>query len=77
MEIVGEFLGFDADKHILSYFSYHWKPLFLAIASRSQFAKQAANLWAIKQKLLERAAQKIQQDRVHIIDGFPLRDQSN
>jgi hypothetical protein len=51
MELIGEFQGKDADKHIWEYFLGHWKSLFPALGSRSQFAKQAQNLWAIKQQL--------------------------
>ena len=72
MEIVVEFLSLDADKHIWSYFSIHWKHLFPAIGSYSQFAKQPMNLWAIKQKLLDTMTQKSQQDKLHIVDGFPI-----
>jgi hypothetical protein len=49
MEIVGEFLGFDTDQDIWKYFRSHWRHWFPALGSRSTFARQAANLWSIKQ----------------------------
>ena len=48
MEVVGEFVGFDTDKAIWSYFKEHWSNMFPSIGSRSQFAKQAANLHLLK-----------------------------
>lgn len=74
MEIVGEFLGMDQDKHIWRYFLRHWKSWFPQLASRTTFARQAANLWKVKQYLQERFARRIGVigDAVHIIDGFPI-----
>lgn len=74
MEIVGEFLGIDTDKGIWQYFSEHWKTLFPALGSRSNFAKHASNLWAVKQRLHSNliADMGSDQDRLHIIDGFPI-----
>src|SRR5659263_249913 len=51
MEIVGEFLGKDQDKGIWRYFRNHWHAWFPNLGSRANFAKQCANLWAIKQLL--------------------------
>ena len=44
MEIIGEYLGYDTDKQIWKYFKTHWNHWFPKLGSRSQFAKQAANL---------------------------------
>jgi len=49
MELIGEFQGYDTDKGIWCYFRDHWGEWFPDLPSRSQFAKQAANLWAVKQ----------------------------
>ncbi len=74
MELVGEFLGIDTDKQIWEYFAQHWQELFPRIGSRSNFAKQAANLWNMKQlihqlMIMDMGATK---EFVHIIDGFPM-----
>jgi hypothetical protein len=49
MEIVGEFMGKDQDKSMWQYFQSHWKAWFPNLGSRSNFAKQCANLWKIKE----------------------------
>jgi len=74
MEIVGEFQGNDADQQIWKYFKNHWKSLFPALGSRSQFGKQAQNLWAVKQLLQQKLMNELGtlNDPVHLIDGFPL-----
>lgn len=74
MEIVGEFLGLDAEKHIWQYFHRHWFAWFPQLGSRSSFVRQAANLWCIKQVIQERLATSLgaYEAPVHIIDGFPL-----
>jgi len=74
MELVGEFLGFDADKKIWEYFSHHWMHLFPQLGSRANFAKHAANLWCIKKMIHELiiADMGATEEEVHIIDGFPV-----
>ncbi|PHM21988.1 IS982 family transposase [Xenorhabdus budapestensis] len=74
MEVIGEFLGFSTDKGIWTYFCDHWRDWFPGLGSRANFAKQASNLWAVKQKLQEKLAMLLGAfDRpIHIIDGFPL-----
>ena len=74
MEIVGEFLGMDTDKGIHKYFRQHWSQLFPALCSRTTFARQAANLWAVKQMLYARIVSRIDvsNQRVFLIDGFPI-----
>jgi hypothetical protein len=74
MEIVGEFLGIDQDKHIWSYFSRHWKNWFPNLGHRTTFTRQAANLWQIKQIIQRNMAREIGafDDSSHIIDGFPI-----
>ncbi|NYZ69882.1 hypothetical protein H0A36_28110, partial [Endozoicomonas sp. SM1973] len=74
MELIGEFQGLDADTAIWKYFKEHWKAYFPGIGSRSQFAKQAANLWAIKQQLQKQVTAELGtiNDPIHVVDGFPL-----
>ena len=53
MEVVGEFLGIDTDKAIYEYFKRHypeWFPRLLEV-HRTTFARQAANLWKVKEHL--------------------------
>ncbi len=75
MEVVGSFLGFSEDKAIWTYFHRHWRHFFPKLPSRSQFVRQAANLWRIKQVLQRTLAEKLGafSARTHIIDGFPVR----
>lgn len=74
MEIVGEFLGIDTDKGIWKYFKDHWQHFFPAIGSRSNFAKQASNLWCLKQMIQEQLIGDLGStgEALHIIDGFPM-----
>lgn len=74
IEIVGEFLGIDTDKGIWLYFKQHWLDWFPQLGSRSNFVKQAANLWCIKQKIQEKLASDLGGfgDILHIADGFPM-----
>ncbi len=74
MELVGEFLGIDTDQGIWRYFRCHWREWFPQLGSRSQFAKQASNLWAVKLLLQQRLMRALgaEQDPVHFIDGFPI-----
>ncbi|MBU2708802.1 IS982 family transposase [Zooshikella marina] len=74
MELIGEFFGMDEDTHIWRYFREHWCHYFPGIGSRSQFSKQAANLWAIKQQLQKQVTLALGTvaDPLHIVDAFPL-----
>jgi len=74
MELVGEFLGQHQDKDIWRYFSRHWRPLFPKLPCRTTFTRQAAHLWAIKQRLQSVLARRLgaYDDDIHIADGFPL-----
>jgi hypothetical protein len=74
MEVVGEFLGKDADKSIWEYFCSHWAHLFPNIPARTNFVRQSANLHIIKQKLQENLAITLGalRDSLHLIDGFPM-----
>jgi Transposase DDE domain len=53
IECVGEFLGIDTDSGLYQYFRRHWGDWFPALSRihRTTFVRQAANLWAVKQRL--------------------------
>ena len=72
--VTDEWLGHHADENIWEYFIRHWQHLFPDPPSRSAFIKQAANLWAVKQKLQTRLVQLMHADNadIHLIDGFPI-----
>jgi hypothetical protein len=75
IELVGEFLGLDADKALWRYFRWHHRSEFpnLAKVSRTTFARQAANLWRVKQLLQARLAQWLAHgEPVWLVDSLPL-----
>ena len=74
MEIVGEFMGKDQDKGIWRYFRNHWHDWFPTLGSRSNFVKQSANLWALKEQVQQYLAESMKaiEDSIHLVDGFPL-----
>jgi DDE family transposase len=53
LEVVGEFLGLDTDKAIYLFFRRHYVEWFptLGEVHRTTFARQAANLWRVKERL--------------------------
>ena len=56
MEAVGEYLGIDTDRGLYAYFRRHdgaWFPA-LRRVHRTTFARQAANLWAVKERVWQR-----------------------
>ena len=76
MECAGGFLGLDCDKHLFAYFARHFRHFFPALAhtSRTTFARQAANLWHIKEMIWRRLAAEVApaDDRVQIVDSMPV-----
>jgi len=74
MKVVAEFLGIDTDKQILEYFSHHWKSWFPNDGSRSNFSRQTANLWQIKQGMQGKLSARLNGicAPVHMMDGFPI-----
>lgn len=75
MEIVGEFLGIETDKGIYQYFRTHWSDWFpgLRQVHRTTFARQAANLWAVKYQLWQHLLSQITFDpHITIVDSFPV-----
>ena len=53
MEVVGSYLGLCQDQKLFEYFQRHYTHFFPALKKlhRSTFVRQAANLWAIKERL--------------------------
>jgi len=76
MEVVGEFLGMDTDEGIRRFFRRHYAEWFPALVRvhRVTFARQATNLWRIKEELWRRLAhQEAPQGPVLlIVDSFPV-----
>lgn len=74
MGIVAEFFRIDTDKGTWEYFSNHWLSWFPNLGSRANFAKHAANLWAVKQKMQKMLAKELGSfsDQLHLCDGFPM-----
>jgi DDE family transposase len=74
MEIVGEFLGYETDKGLWTYFKEHWQSLFPKLGDRTSFVRQAANLHIIKRMMQEAIAKSCGafSDQLHHIDGFPM-----
>lgn len=71
MEIVGEYLGFDTDEGLYNYFVRHWKFLFPNLPDRSNFVRQCANLWALKQRFFEHLTGP-EDNYLQIIDSMPI-----
>lgn len=75
MEVVGEFLGLEQDTAIYRYFRCHWAHFFptLERVDRTTVVRQAANLWAVKERLWRRALAAVpHDDRLAIVDSFPI-----
>jgi hypothetical protein len=53
MEVVGSYLGLSQDQELFDSFQRHYTHFFPALADlhRTTFVRQAANLWAIKERL--------------------------
>lgn len=74
MVVVGEFLGIATDEQIWEHFRRHWRLWFPKLGSRSQFVRQAANLWRVIQLVHFGLASALGawEDDVHIVDGVPM-----
>lgn len=76
IEVVGSYLGLSQDEALFAYFREHYTHFFPALARlhRSTFVRQAANLWAIKERLwCWLRDQAVRHDPlVGIIDSMPL-----
>jgi Transposase DDE domain len=75
IELVGEFWGLDRDRALYRHFRAYHAAEFPALASvaRTTFARQAANLWAVKQLLQQRLAQRLSAgEPVWLVDSMPV-----
>ena len=75
IEIVGEFLGMDTDKGIYLFFRRHYAEWFPALCEvhRTTFARQAANLWKVKEHLWQDLVALVPHDpSFSICDSMPL-----
>jgi hypothetical protein len=75
MEVVGEYLGIDTDVGLVRYFRQHHAALFPRITQvhRTTFARQAANLWVVKQELWHWLIAHLGGDpTLSLVDSMPL-----
>ena len=75
IECVGEFLGIDTDSGLYTYFRRHWGEWFPALTRvhRTTFARQAANLWVIKQRLYQHLLTQVHHDpAITLIDSVAV-----
>jgi hypothetical protein len=74
MEVVGEFLGLDQDVAIYRYFRCAHPDWFPALRQvhRTTFARQAANLWAVKEQVWGRLLDQVAHDpTLAFVDSVP------
>jgi len=71
MELVGEYLGLHTDEQIFHYFNRHWRQLFPNLPDRSNFVRQCANLWNVKQRFFEHLS-CFQDHYLQILDSMPI-----
>lgn len=74
MEFTAAYLRLGTDKAIWEYFNRHWRQWFPALGSRSNFVRQSANLWQVKQLLHRHWVDRLgaSHAHVHVVDGFPI-----
>jgi Transposase DDE domain len=78
MEIVGEFLGIDAEKDLYAYFKRHYAEWFPALRQgggvhRTTLTRQMANLWVAKERLWRDLLGWIGFDpKISLVDSFPV-----
>lgn len=75
IELIGEFLGFDQDAKLFWYFRRHHGDAFPALRKvhRTTFLRQAANLWAVKQRLQQHLAAVLTAgDPLWHVDSMPV-----
>jgi DDE family transposase len=74
MEVVGEFLGLDQDAAIYRYFHREHPDWFPAVrhVHRTTFARQAANLWVVKERLWGGVRDRVPYDpALSFVDSVP------
>jgi Transposase DDE domain len=75
IELVGEFLGFTRDAQLFWYFRRHHADAFPALrcVHRTTFLRQAANLWAVQQRLQQHLAAVLTAgDPLWHVDSMPV-----
>ncbi len=79
MEIVGEFLGIDAEKDLYAYFKRHYQEWFPALrrqgggVHRTTLTRQMANPWVAKERLRRELLGRIDFDpKISLVDSFPV-----
>jgi Transposase DDE domain len=75
IEVVGEFLGLDQDVAIYHYFRREHADGFPALprVHRTTFARQAANLWVVKEQLWGRLLDRVPHDpALSFVDSVPV-----
>lgn len=71
MELVREYLGFNTDGSTYNYFKSHWNDLFPNLPDRSNFVRQCANLWNVKQRFFEYLSRS-ENKYLKIINSVPI-----
>ncbi len=75
IEVVGAFLGIATDEAIYSFFRTYYADDFprLRAVDRTTFARQAANLWGVKQRLWQHLLAQVAYDPAFsIVDSCPI-----
>src|SRR5205085_8769089 len=75
VELVGEFWGLDADTALYRHFAAYHAAEFPALprVHRTTFARQAANLWAVKRMIQDRLAARLGAGQpVWLVDSLPV-----
>jgi DDE family transposase len=76
MEVVGTYLGLSQDQEVFDYFRRHYAQFFpeMARVDRTTFVRQAANLWAVKERLwcVIRDSLLLYDPTVAIVDSMPI-----
>ena len=75
IECVGEFWGIDTDKGLYEHFRRHWRGWFPALGRihRTTFVRQAANLWAVKQRLHQHLVTQVEFDpQLCLVDSVAI-----
>ena len=75
IECVGECLGIDTDAGLYAYFRRHWGHWFPALTRvhRTTFARQAANLWVVKQRLSQHLLSQLDMDpAISLVDSVTV-----
>lgn len=74
MELCGEYFKVATDVDIYAYFRAHYAAWFPALRERTQFARQAANLWQVKAAIHQRltVSSGAATDPIQSIDTLPV-----